>query len=251
MIAGGSAGLGAVLGASMLALQLSIGTLNDVVDAPRDAVAKPLKPIPAGLVRRREAIAATVVAACAGLVLAAVVRVEVLVVAFVVLGIGYAYDLLLKPTPISWLAFAVGIPLLPVFAWVGAGAALPGSFGLLLPAAAVAGAMLAVANSLADAERDRLAGVATLPVAIGARRAWLVHAGLAVALLGVAGAGAVAMGARGPGLIVAVVGAGLIVVGAMLAGHRAANRRERGWEAECLGTAMLGIGWLAAVTAGA
>ena len=41
------------LGVSMTALQASIGILNDVVDAPRDAGRKPSKPIPAGLVDAR------------------------------------------------------------------------------------------------------------------------------------------------------------------------------------------------------
>ena len=39
----------------MTALQASIGILNDVVDAPRDAGRKPSKPIPAGLVERDRA----------------------------------------------------------------------------------------------------------------------------------------------------------------------------------------------------
>ena len=38
----------------MTALQVSIGTLNDLVDAPRDAGRKPGKPIPAGLVTPRD-----------------------------------------------------------------------------------------------------------------------------------------------------------------------------------------------------
>ena len=38
----------------------------------------------------------------------------------VVLAIGYGYDLRFKGTAWSWLPFAVGIPLLPVFGWVGA-----------------------------------------------------------------------------------------------------------------------------------
>jgi len=247
VVAGGSLGLAALLAGSMLALQLSIGALNDAVDAPRDAIGKPLKPIPARLVGRRQAVAATVVMACVGLAMAGAVRFEALAVALVVLVIGYGYDLVLKPTPVSWLPFAVGIPLLPVFAWVGVGAPIPPSFGLLLPAAAVAGAALAIANALVDVERDRAAGVATLPAAIGAHRAWLVHGGLVLVLLAVTGAGAAALGGTGPGLIVAAIGGLVIVAGAALVGDRIASRRERGWEAECLGTALLGIGWLLAV----
>ena len=59
LIAGGEVGTAVALGVSMTALQGSIGTLNDIVDAPRDRGMKPGKPIPAasslkgqGLTRR-------------------------------------------------------------------------------------------------------------------------------------------------------------------------------------------------------
>ncbi len=39
----------------MTLLQFAIGTVNDLVDAPRDAGHKPGKPIPAGLVTRSAA----------------------------------------------------------------------------------------------------------------------------------------------------------------------------------------------------
>ena len=68
----------------------------------------------------------------------------------VVLAIGYAYDLRFKGTAWSWLPFAVGIPLLPVYGWVGATGGVPASFAVLVPAAVVAGAGLAVANARAD-----------------------------------------------------------------------------------------------------
>ena len=47
-----------VLGVSMLCFQFGIGVVNDIVDAPSDAVAKPWKPIPSGLMRRDRAVAA-------------------------------------------------------------------------------------------------------------------------------------------------------------------------------------------------
>ena len=53
----------------------------------------------------------------------------------VVLAIGYGYDLAFKGTAWSWLPFAVGIPLLPVFGWLGATGGLPASFAVLLPVA--------------------------------------------------------------------------------------------------------------------
>ena len=59
------------LGIAMTALQASIGSLNDVVDAPRDAGHKPGKPIPAGLVSAVSARVLVIVAAAVGLVLSA------------------------------------------------------------------------------------------------------------------------------------------------------------------------------------
>src|SRR6476660_3407010 len=49
-VAGADAPTAVRLGIAMTALQASIGSLNDVVDAPRDAGHKPGKPISAGLV---------------------------------------------------------------------------------------------------------------------------------------------------------------------------------------------------------
>ena len=67
--------------------------------------------------------------------------------AVVVLGVGVAYDLWAKGTPWSWLPFAVGIPLLPVYGWVGATGSPPGFFAVLVPMAVLAGAALAIANA--------------------------------------------------------------------------------------------------------
>ena len=78
--------------------------------------------------------------------------------AVVVLAIGYGYDLAFKGTAWSWVPFAVGIPLLPVFGWLGAAGSLPSSFAVLLPVAVVAGTGLAIANARADLERDAAAG---------------------------------------------------------------------------------------------
>ena len=67
MVAGGTAPVAVVLGLSMTLLQFAIGTVNDLVDAPRDAGHKPGKPIPAGLVSVRNARVIAVGSAAAGL----------------------------------------------------------------------------------------------------------------------------------------------------------------------------------------
>ena len=53
LVGGGGPGAALALGLSMTLLQFAIGTLNDLVDAPRDTVARQDKAIPAGLVSVR------------------------------------------------------------------------------------------------------------------------------------------------------------------------------------------------------
>jgi 4-hydroxybenzoate polyprenyltransferase len=155
----------------------------------------------------------------------------------------------LKGTAWSWLPFAVGIPVLPVFGWLGAAGRLPPAFLVLVPAAVAAGAALAIANALVDVERDRAAGTGSIALALGPTNAWLVHLGL-LAAVGVAAAASVGplggsvAGAAGVSVAAIVpIGAGLMVRGG------GASRRERAWEVEAIGVAVLAIGWLAAVLA--
>ena len=128
------------LGLAMVTLQAGIGAANDLVDAPRDAGHKPGKPIPAGLVSRHTARHVVVVAFAVGFVLAGVSGgTAALTIALIGVAIGLAYDLRLKGTAWSWVPFAAGVPLLPVFGWAGASGRLPVAFLILVPAAFAAG----------------------------------------------------------------------------------------------------------------
>ena len=119
-IAGASLDRAALLAISMLAIQFSIGAANDVVDAPADAVAGRGKPLVDGQPsRQRLAVGVAATLGPAGVALAVVAGPAPALVAAVGYGIGLAYDLRLKATAWSWLPFAAGIPLLPVYAWVG------------------------------------------------------------------------------------------------------------------------------------
>jgi 4-hydroxybenzoate polyprenyltransferase len=248
LAAGGTPMVATGLGLAMVALQAGIGATNDVVDAPRDAGRKPGKPIPAGLVSPATARRVVVVAFGVGLGLAglsggpAAVAVAVLGVA-----IGLAYDLRLKGTAWSWLPFAVGIPVLPVFSWIGATGHLPIAFLVLIPAAAAAGAALAIANALVDVERDRLAGTGSIALALGPANAWLIHVALLVAigLAAVASVGPLG-GSSGGGTAVAL--AAILPVAAGLAARGGGvTRQERAWELEAVGVAVLALAWLLAV----
>jgi 4-hydroxybenzoate polyprenyltransferase len=253
MVAGAGAPVALALGISMTLLQSSIGTVNDLVDAPRDAGHKPGKPIPAGLVSVRTARIVALVTAAGGLLLALVGGPWLVALAVVVLGIGLAYDLWAKGTTLSWLPFAVGIPLLPVFGWYGATGALPGLFVVLVPAAANAGTALAVSNALVDMERDEAAGVRSIALALGPSRAgWLVivlHAVVALLALGTA----IVLDAPA-GWVVAILLAsaapiGGAVLGVVAAGRPGTSWRELAWEVQAIGTGLLAVAWLGALSA--
>jgi 4-hydroxybenzoate polyprenyltransferase len=248
VLAGGEILLGVRLAAAMLAIQSGIGTLNDVVDAPRDAGFKPGKPIPAGLVEPRVARVVAAVLFVVGLGLSAFSGPLVLLVALAGSAIGIVYDVLLKGTAWSWLGITLGIPLLPVYAWLGATGSLPRAFVVLVPAAVVAGAGLALGNALVDAERDRDAGSGSIAVRLGQERTWLVAALLFVGVGMTALASLVAEGAaHGRGLLITTAGLGVIALGVSVARARSAERRERGWELQALGTGLLAVGWVGAL----
>jgi 4-hydroxybenzoate polyprenyltransferase len=247
LVAGALPGDALRLGIAMTALQFGIGATNDLVDAPRDAGHKPGKPIPAGLVARSVAAVVAVGAFAAGVVLATPSGPATVALAAAVIGIGLAYDLFLKGTAWSWLPFAVGIPILPVFGWVGAGTTLPPAFAVLLPIAVAAGAALAIANALVDVERDRAAGVRSVATALGFSRAWAILAGLVAGVVAMAVASAAIAGAPGERVLLVALAGILPLAGVGLGrggGAARTARRERGWQLEALGMAALAVVWL-------
>jgi 4-hydroxybenzoate polyprenyltransferase len=235
----------------MLALQASIGALNDALDASLDAGRKPGKPIPRGLATSREALAVATAALVLGLGLSAPSGLPTVLVAAAGVACGYAYDLGLGRTVLSWLPLVVALPLLPVHAWLGATGTLPPGLLTLVPAAVLAGAALAIANAIVDVERDLAGDRRTIVVRLGAWPAWLLHAGLLVTL-GLVAVGLAPAGDRLPviggfTLRDAGIGSGLVLLaaGATVLRDPRASVRERGWELEAIGVAGLGIGWLA------
>jgi len=248
-LAGADPWAAARLGASMVALQVSIGAVNDVLDARADAEHKPGKPIPAGLVGLDTARAVVVVSATIGLILAAPFGPGCVALAGLGLAIGYGYDLVAKGTSWSWLPFALGTPLLPVFAWFGATGRLPWTFAILLPLAVLAGTGLAIANARADLERDASAGLASVAGRLGPGRAWLVQAALLAAVVVIALGTLWGAAAAAPAVIAAVGGSLAIAAGIGWArgGEASAARRERAWEIEAVGVAVLATAWLAGI----
>ncbi len=243
LVAGATAGRALLLGLAMVGLQVSIGALNDRVDVERDRGHKPGKPIPAGLVGQGTAGAIVLGGLALGLGLSLIAGPAVALVAGLGVGAGYLYDLRLKATAWAWLPFAIGLPLLPIYAWLGASGRIPGAFILLVALAVPAGAAVALLNGLVDLERDRAAAVRTPAVRLGSARARLVAGGLlAVVAAGVI-TSLVAVGASGVAVVVATAGIVAVAVGLVLGGVESPARRERGWEASAIGIGLMAAGW--------
>lgn len=249
LLAGGAPDVAARLGLSMTAIQCSIGALNDVCDAAADAGRVPAKPIPAGLVSRSLARWVVAAGAVIGVVLAASVSAMVVGLGAVVLLIGYAYDLFAKGTAWSWLPFAVGIPILPLYGWFGSVGSVPSFFAVLVPMAMLAGAALAIANARADLEHDREQGTVSVATSLGLDVAWRVHAVLWVTVIAVAVGWLI--GARAPILgLGAVLAAGVVLAGAVLVGRGGdPARRRRAWELEAVAVSVALLVWLISLLA--
>jgi len=254
------------LALSMLAIQASIGALNDHADRARDAAEKPRKPIPSGLASPADAVALAVASGIAGLALSLASGVATMLVISAGLALGYVYDVWLSRGPWSWLPLALALPVVPIHAWLGSTGAIPDGFVALVPATVIAGAGLALANGLVDLERDARSDRAGAVVRLGSARAWWLHAAflmpaglLAVFLAPVPGPGV--PGGLGATMPLELLGAlrtwamtGGIIAAAVGSAALRARRpalRERGWELEAVGVAGIGLGWLAGIAASA
>lgn len=245
LIAGADAAVAGRLALGMLGLQFAIGAANDLADARLDRLSRPSKPLPSGLVGPRQALAVSVVAAIVGLASAASVGLAPFAVGVVGLADGLVYDLRLKGTVFSWLPFAAGVALLPVYAWLGATGILPVAFWGIIPMALLAGAVLAVANALADVEHDRQAGVTSIATALGRNRAVAAQgAGLLILQLTVV-TSSVAAGLVAAALPALAVGTTLGWVGLSFSASSNEWVARLGWEVQAVAIVLLGAGWLA------
>jgi 4-hydroxybenzoate polyprenyltransferase len=254
LVAGAATGTALLLGLSMSLLQFAIGTLNDIVDAPADAGLKPGKPIPEHIVPLWAAWVVAGTCSALGLTLSLIGGPWLLLLAITVLVIGAWYDLRAKGSSLSWLPIAIGIPLLPVYGWYGATGSLPALFVVLIPAAANAGTALAIANSAVDVERDTQAHRQSIALALGPHRAALVGLAMHVVVVTLAIGTALVLGVPAGWTIAVVLVSGAPLTGGVL-GLIAARRRggtelrELAWEIQAVGTGLLAVAWLGALSA--
>lgn len=232
----------------MLLLQFSIGTVNDLADLELDRRSKPWKPLPAGLVAEPVARGIAIVAAISGLVLAALSGPAVLAIALVGWGAGILYDLRLRATPWSWLPYAVGVPLLPLYAALGAGSVAPSLLGLVA-LSVPAGAALAIANAAADVRSDAAAGSPSIATRLGPAAAARIGTLLAAAVGAVAWTGSV-----GETPLLAFAGAGALAAGLAIGWERGeaaeGARGRRSWELRAAGLGLLALAWVIAAPLG-
>jgi 4-hydroxybenzoate polyprenyltransferase len=167
------------IAAIMLLVQFSISALNEWADADLDRKAGRRRPIPAGLVSRETAL--TVAVACAVGAFLFCVLSNLGPFALLLVGVGTAcgwvYDLWLKPSPLSFVPFAIAFPLMPFWIGVLAGRPLMSLVSLFIGGSPLATA-IHLADAIPDRERDRAAGLTTLAVVLGKPGAEIATAGL-------------------------------------------------------------------------
>ncbi|WP_228771896.1 UbiA family prenyltransferase [Actinokineospora iranica] len=202
------------LGAAVLTGQLSVGWLNDLVDADRDArVGRGRKPVAAGEVAA-SAVWVAVVAAAVGTVVLSLGFGAVAGAAHILaVVVAWAYNLRLKATVFSVVPYAVSFGLLVAFVTLG----LPGPYPppwWMVATASLLGCAAHFANVLPDFDDDRATGVHGLPHRLGAAGSRVAAAVLVLAASATLVAGlpteAVPLGVAALAVAGAVTAVGLI-----------------------------------------
>jgi 4-hydroxybenzoate polyprenyltransferase len=167
-----------VIAVAVLAGQLSVGWLNDLVDAPRDAqTGRAGKPVAAGEVHPAVVSVAITLAAPAAVLLTLASSVPAALAHLAALVAAWAYDLGVKATACSAVPFAIAFGLLPAIVSLGEpGAPWPPPW--LMAAAAALGVAAHFVNVLPDLADDAATGVRGLPHRMGAAATTLAAAAL-------------------------------------------------------------------------
>ena len=164
---------------SVAGSQVATGALNDLADRERDARLRPEKPIPAGQLTPRAALAIGL----GGLALEAATGVMLgwlpLLLGAAATASALLYDFALSRRPASVAPYIVSFGLLP--AWIAAGVGAP--LARVLPAMLLVAPFAAaahLANSLRDFDVDRAAGSRNLNQVLGRTAARRLALGLAL-----------------------------------------------------------------------
>jgi protoheme IX farnesyltransferase len=207
--------------AAVAATQLSVGWVNDWLDADRDrAAGRRDKPVASGVVSRRAVGIAGLIASLAIPFLGLPFGMPATVCITLVGVFALLYDWPLKSTPLSVVPYLVAFGLLPAFVVL----ALPGSPlppAWLVAAGALLGGGAHFANVLPDLADDAATGVRGLPHRIGA-----TGSAAAAALLLLAATLTLVFGPPGPPSWAGIAAAAVAVVVLPIGWYAA--RRARG-----------------------
>lgn len=235
-VAGAPPHAAALAALTMLGVHAFIGATNDLVDRHRDE-GRPEKPLARGDLSPRAARLMALASVTTGLIAASAVGALTLGLAGAGALVGFAYNVWIKQTALSWLPFAIGVSLIPPFAWSTVGDALPPSILALSLAALPGGAALALQNGLADRALDEERQMRSLAVRLGEARAVValavLHALSLAALLLSAPSGT-------PPLLLNVA-ALLLIVGVAGSATRARWTRQRAWEISAVALAVAAL----------
>lgn len=223
---GADTGTALLVAAAALAGQLTVGWSNDLVDLDRDRrVGRRDKPLATGEVSASTVRAATAVTIVAAVTASMALGVRAGGLHVLLVATGWAYNLGLKRTVLSWLPYAVCFGGLPVVVSL----AVRGDEGQGW--AVLAGALLGtgahLVNAVPDLEDDRLTGVVGLPHRLGAQRSVDVATGMLLAgsvVTAVVPVGGVDV----PAVVVLVTCGALLVAGRLARDDRSAFRAALG-----------------------
>lgn len=154
---------------TVLMSQLSISSLNDWADRRPDAAARRWKPVAMGRIPPSVALGLALLFGLGTLPGALAFGAPAGLVVLLGLAAGWAYDLGLKRTPLSFAPFALAFPLLPIWTGLVAGRPMPGLWAFLLVGAPFAVA-IHLADSIPDLAGDAASGGRTLAVVLGRSR---------------------------------------------------------------------------------
>jgi len=236
--------LGAMFGG-----QLAIGAVNELVDADLDAVAKPGKPIPSGLVSHHGARIVAIVGTGLMTILSATLGLAAFALCALGTGTGIAYNFWFKRTIWSWVPYLIALPLLPIWVWTTLSTVRPGMLAIY-PIGAAAVIAVQIAQSLPDLEADAGSDVRTLAVALGPQRARRMCWGAMLGAAILATLLAPALTANAP-LVwsAAVVAAALVGINALIWRRDSRAGALACFPCTAIAAVVLGIGWTAALAA--
>jgi 4-hydroxybenzoate polyprenyltransferase len=224
-VAGAPSNVAAQVALTMLGVHTFIGATNDYVDRHRDE-GRSDKPLARGQLPPRAARLMAAAGLTTGLTAAAQVSALTLVLAVLGAFVGFTYNVWMKHTALSWLPFAVGVSIIPAFAWSTVSSEIPAPILTLSLVALPGGAALALQNSLADRALDAERGVRSAAVRLGEARAL----GALVALHAVAFAALLLTAPSSTSPLLLFIAGLLLLVGTAGSATRSRWVRQRAWE---------------------